>query len=277
MGRQGRPILPDPSIPESVDYIVIESTYGDREHCDTGDVKKQIADVINSTQKKGGNIVVPSFALERSQEILFYLNELLFENAIPHLMVFLDSPMAARITEIFRNHQELFDDEAQQLMIDNRSPFELPGLKVTTTADESKAINHISGTVMIIAGSGMCTGGRIKHHLANNIARKESTIMFVGYQAVGTLGRLLIDKVKKVRILGENYQVKAKIVQINGFSAHADKNEMLNWLMKFKSPPKKVFLVHGESESEQAFSQFIKSRTGWQVAVPAYNDEVVLD
>jgi metallo-beta-lactamase family protein len=123
----------------------------------------------------------------------------------------------------------------------------------------------------------MCTGGRIKHHLANNIARKESTIMFVGYQAVGTLGRMLVDKVKKVRILGENYQVKAKIVQISGFSAHADKNEMLNWLLKFKSPPKKVFLVHGEPESEQAFSQFIKNKTGWQVATPVYGDEVTLD
>jgi metallo-beta-lactamase family protein len=277
MGRPGRPILPDPSIPESVDYIVTESTYGDREHCETGNTKKQIADVINSTQKRGGNIVVPSFALERSQEILFYLNELLFENAIPHLMVFLDSPMAAKITEIFRNHQELFDDEARQLMIDGRSPFELPGLKVTTTADESKAINHISGTVMIIAGSGMCTGGRIKHHLANNISRKESTIMFVGYQAAGTLGRLLVDKVKQVRILGESYQVKAKVVQVRGFSAHADKNEILNWLKKLKTPPKQVFLVHGESESEQAFGKFITEKTGWQVSIPAYEDQVILE
>ena len=139
---------------------------------------------------------------------------------------------------------------------ENRSPFELPGLKVTTTSDESKAINHISGTVMIIAGSGMCTGGRIKHHLANNISRKESTIMFVGYQAVGTLGRQIVDGAKQVRIFGQKYKVKAKVVQINGFSAHADKNEMLAWLKKFKTPPKRIFLVHGEPESEQAFSRF---------------------
>ena len=277
IGRPGRPILPDPSIPQGVDYLVIESTYGDRVHCDTCDVKKQIADVINSTQKRGGNIIVPSFALERSQEILFYLDELLFEDAIPHLMVFLDSPMAARITEIFKHHQELFDEDVRQMVAQDRSPFELPGLKVTTTSDESKAINHISGTVMIIAGSGMCTGGRIKHHLANNISRKESTIMFVGYQAAGTLGRQLVDKAKEVRIFGQKYKVKAKVVQINGFSAHADKNEMLNWLTKFKTPPKQIFLVHGEPESAQAFSSFLTEKTGWKVTIPEYEQEVVLD
>lgn len=277
VGRPGRPILPDPSIPEKVDYLVIESTYGDRDHCDTCDVKKQIADVINATQKKGGNIIVPSFALERSQEILFYMEQLLYEDAIPHLMIFLDSPMAAKITEIFKRHKELFDEQAQQLVRENRSPFDLPGLKVTATSDESKAINHIRGTVMIIAGSGMCTGGRIKHHLANNITRKESTIMFVGYQAAGTLGRLIVDGAKEIRILGQKYKVKAKVVQINGFSAHADRNEMLEWLMKFKTPPKRIFLVHGEPESEQAFKGFLTEKTGWHVSVPEYGQQVILD
>jgi metallo-beta-lactamase family protein len=277
IGRPGRPILPDPSIPEKADYVVIESTYGDREHCEACDVKKQIADVINSTHKRGGNIVVPSFALERSQEILFYINELLHDDAIPHMMVFLDSPMAAKITEIFRNHQELFDEEARKLVKESRSPFELPGLKITTTSDESKAINHIKGTVMIIAGSGMCTGGRIKHHLVNNVTRKESTIMFVGYQAVGTLGRQLVDGAKQVRIFGQKYKVKAKVARINGFSAHADRNEMLNWLMKFKTPPKKLFLVHGEPESAQAFGDFLRDKTNWQIAIPEYEQQVVLD
>jgi metallo-beta-lactamase family protein len=277
LGRPGRPILPDPSIPGKVDYLIIESTYGDRVHCETCDVKKQIADVINSTRDRGGNIVVPAFALERSQEILFYIEELLFENAIPHLMVFLDSPMAGRITEIFKRYQGLFDEETRQLMKQNRSPFNLPGLKVTSTSDESKAINHISGTVMIIAGSGMCTGGRIKHHLVNNISRKESTIMFVGYQAVGTLGRQIVDGVKQVRILGQKYKVKAKVVQINGLSAHADKNEMLAWLKKFKMPPRQIFLVHGEPESEQAFSSFLRQKTGWEVTIPEYEQQIVLD
>ncbi|MGA2322533.1 MAG: MBL fold metallo-hydrolase [Sedimentisphaerales bacterium] len=277
LGRPGRPILPDPSIPGKADYIVIESTYGDRIHCDTCDVKKQMADVINSTKERGGNIVVPSFALERSQEILFYIKELLLEDAIPHLIIFLDSPMAAKITEIFRNHQELFDEETQEMLREHHSPFDLPELKVTATSEESKAINHITGTVMIIAGAGMCTGGRIKHHLVNNISRKESSIMFVGYQAVGTLGRLIVDGAKEVRILGQKYKVKAKVVQINGFSAHADKNEMLNWLKKLKSPPKQIFLVHGEPESAQAFGAFLRAKTGWQVSIPAYEDQVVLD
>ena len=277
LGRPGRPILPDPSVPEKADYIVIESTYGDRIHCDTCDVKKQMADVINATKDSGGNIVVPSFALERSQEILFYIKELLLEDAIPHLIIFLDSPMAAKITEIFRNHQELFDEETQEMLREHHSPFDLAELKVTATSEESKAINHITGTVMIIAGAGMCTGGRIKHHLVNNISRKESTIMFVGYQAIGTLGRLIVDGAKKVRILGEEYKVKAKVVQINGFSAHADKNEMLNWLKKLKSPPKQIFLVHGEPKSAQAFGAFLRAKTGWQVSIPAYEDQVVLD
>ncbi|MGD0551548.1 MAG: MBL fold metallo-hydrolase [Sedimentisphaerales bacterium] len=277
LGRPGRPILPDPSVQEKADYIIIESTYGDREHCDTCDAKKQIADVINATKERGGNIVVPSFALERSQEILFYLKELLLENAIPHLIIFLDSPMAAKITDIFRNHQELFDKETQEMLREHHSPFDLPELKVTTTSEESKAINHITGTVVIIAGSGMCTGGRIKHHLVNNISRKESTIMFVGYQAVGTLGRIIVEGAKKVRILGEEYKVKAKVVQINGISAHADRNDMLNWLKNFKSPPKQIFLVHGEVESAQAFGAFLRDKTGWQVSIPAYEDQVVLD
>ena len=277
LGRPGRPILPDPSIPEKADYLVIESTYGDRIHCETCDVKKQMADVINATKDRGGNIVVPSFALERSQEILFYIKELLLEDAIPHLIIFLDSPMAAKITEIFRNHQELFDEETQEMLREHHSPFDLPELKVTATSEESKAINHITGTVMIIAGAGMCTGGRIKHHLVNNISRKESTIMFVGYQAIGTLGRLIVDGAKDVRILGQRYKVKAKVVQVNGLSAHADKNEMLNWLKKLKSPPKQIFLVHGEPESAKAFGAFLRDKTGWQVSIPAYEDQVVLD
>ena len=277
LGRPDKPILRDPNIPEKVDYVVMESTYGDRDHLDTGDIKQQIADVINSTDKRGGNIVVPSFALERSQEILFYVNELLSEDAIPHLLVFLDSPMAAKITEVFRRHYELFDEEARQLVMNNSSPFEIPSLKITATSGESKAINHIKGTCIIISGSGMCTGGRVKHHLVNNITRQASSIMFVGYQAVGTLGRQIVDKAKEVRIFGQKYKVRAKIRQIHGFSAHADRNEMLDWLMKFKSPPKQIFLVHGESESAQAFGKFITEKTGSKTVVPAYGDEIELN
>ena len=267
----------DPALVDEADYILVESTYGDRVHQGPEDTKKKIAEVINSTRQAGGNIIVPSFALERSQELLYYINELLLEKAIPHLMVFLDSPMAASITKVFQRHSELYDEEMNELLRHNGSPFSFPGLKMIATSDESKAINHIRGTVMVIAGSGMCTGGRIKHHLANGIAKPENTIMFVGYQAVGTLGRQIVDGQKEVRILGQQYRVKAKVVRVNGFSAHADKQELLEWLSGLKRPPRKLFVVHGESESARHFGDFIHEKTGWPVTVPAYQDEITLD
>ncbi|UCC99174.1 MAG: MBL fold metallo-hydrolase [Phycisphaerales bacterium] len=277
VGRPHRPIVRDPALVDEADYILVESTYGDRVHKGPEDTKKMIAEVINATKQAGGNIIVPSFALERSQELLYYINELLLENAIPRLKVFLDSPMAANITKVFQRHRELYDKEMKELLRNNGAPFSFPGLKMTGTSDESKAINHIRGTVMIIAGSGMCTGGRIKHHLVNNIAEPKNTVMFVGYQAVGTLGRRIVNGEKQVRILGREFPVKARIVRINGFSAHADKEELLEWLSGLKKPPRKLFVVHGESESARLFGDFLTEKTGWQVAVPAYQDEVVLD
>ncbi len=277
IGRPDRPIVCDPTVFDEADYVLIESTYGDRVHQGHKDTKKMIGKVINSTKKAGGNIIVPSFALERSQEVLYYINELLLEDVIPHLMVFLDSPMASKITDVFRKHSELFDDEAAEFIEQNESPFNFPGLKMTGTADESKAINHIKGTIVVIAGSGMCTGGRVKHHLVNNITRPESTIMFVGYQAIGTLGRRIVNGEKQVRILGRKYPVKARVVRIHGFSAHADKEELLRWLKGLKNPPKGVFVVHGESESANKFGDYVREKTGWQVTVPAYQNEIVLD
>jgi len=277
IGRPDRPIVCDPTVFDKADYVLIESTYGDRVHKDTEDIKKLIGNVINSTKKAGGNIIVPSFALERSQEVLYYINELLLENTIPRLMVFLDSPMAAKITEVFQHHPELFDEEMAEFVNQHKSPFNLRGLQVVGSSEESKAINHIKGTVMVIAGSGMCTGGRIKHHLVNNITRPQSTIMFVGYQALGTLGRQIVDGARKVRILGQKYKVKAKVVRIHGFSAHADRDELLNWLRELEAAPRGVFVVHGETESAKAFGNYVRKKTGWDVTVPAYEDEVVLD
>jgi len=273
IGRPDRPIVQDPSIVEQADYVLVESTYGDRVHEGPEDTKKLIADVINSTIQAGGNIVVPSFALERSQELLYFINELLLANEIPKLQVFLDSPMASRITKVFKKHRELYDEDMNEFMRRNKSPFEFPGLKMAGTSDESKAINHLRNPVMIIAGS----GGRIKHHLVNNITKPENTIMFVGYQAVGTLGRRLVNGEKKVRILGQQYPVIARIARINGFSAHADKEELFEWLSGLKKPPRKLFIVHGESESANKFGDYIREKTGWEVTVPAYQDEVVLD
>jgi len=277
IGRPDRPIVQDPSIVEQADYVLVESTYGDRVHEGHEDTKKLIAEVINSTKQAGGNIIVPSFALERSQELLYYINELLLKKAIQPLPVFLDSPMASRITKVFQKHRELYDEEMTEFMRHNKSPFEFSGLKMAGTSDESKAINHIRGTIMVIAGSGMCTGGRIKHHLVNNITKSENTIMFVGYQAVGTLGRQIVNGEKEVRILGQEYPVNARIARINGFSAHADKEELFEWLSGLKKPPRKLFVVHGESESANKFGNYIREKTGWDVAVPAYQDEVVLD
>lgn len=277
VGRRDMPIIEDPSEFHQADYVLVESTYGDRVHEKAQDVDDRLADVINSTKQAGGNIVIPSFALERSQDLLYHLNELLLGDRIPHLMIFLDSPMAIRVTEVFKDHPELFDDEMAERVKKHLSPFAFHGLKMTRSTSESKAINHIRGTVIIIAGSGMCTGGRIKHHLVNNITRPECTILFIGYQAVGTLGRYLVGGPEEVRILGKKYPVKAKIVQIGGFSAHADKNELFRWLSGLTKAPKKVFVVHGESDSADHFRDFVSEKTGWDVSVPEYKDEVVLE
>ncbi len=277
IGRPRRPIVHDPALIAEADYILVESTYGDRVHGGPEDTKKMIADVINSTKEAGGNIIVPSFALERAQELLYYINELLLADAIPHLKVFLDSPMAARITRVFQKHRELFDEEMTEFVEHNESPFKFPGLNMVGTSEQSKALNHMKGTIMVIAGSGMCTGGRVKHHLVNNIANPRNTIMFVGYQAAGTLGRRIVDGEKEVRILGQKYRMKARVVRINGFSAHADRDELFKWLGGLEKPPRKVFVVHGESESAQRFGDYINQKTGWQVVVPAYQDEIVLD
>jgi len=277
VGRWDKPMLHDPTIFEEADYILVESTYGDRLHEDQKGIETTLAEIINSTRKHGGNIVIPSFAFERAQEVLYYLNELLLRDRIPHLMVFLDSPMATSITEVFEHYPDLLDEDMVELMRQRKSPFDFAGLKMTRTTDESKVINHISGTVIIIAGSGMCTGGRIKHHLVNNISRPESTILFPGYQAIGTLGRQIVDGAKEVRILGQKYPVKARVAQINGFSAHADRDELFRWLSGLQRPPLHLFVTHGEPDVARYFADFMKEKTGWEVSVPKYQDGVTLD
>lgn len=277
VGGRHKPILPHPTLFEEADYVLVESTYGDRLHENVEDLDNTLADIINTTERAGGNIVIPSFALERAQEVLFHLNRLLLGNRIPHLMIFLDSPMATSITEVFQRHPELFNEETTALMSRQESPFNFPMLKLVSTVEESKAINHVKGTVIIIAGAGMCNGGRIKHHLITNITRTESTILFVGYQAIGTLGRQIVDGAKKVRILGQMYPVRARIIQLNGFSAHADRDELFQWLSALKKPPRHLFIVHGETDAAQNFARFVQERTGWEISVPRYLDEVVLD
>ena len=277
LGTGDRPILNDPTVFEQADYCLVESTYGDRTHESFPDTKEKLADAINTTKEAGGNVVIPSFSVERSQEVLYYLNELLLEDKIPDIMTFLDSPMAIRVTEVFKQHPEMFDDEMIKLLQNHESPFSFDGLKMTKSTKESKAINGIRGTVIIIAGSGMCTGGRVKHHLVNNISRPESTILFVGYQAQGTLGRRILNGEEEVRILGQMYQVKARVIRINGFSAHADREQIYNWLSNIKKPPRKIFVVHGEENASESFAEFLKEKTDWDICVPEYGEQVTLD
>ncbi len=277
VGRRNAPILKDPTTFSKADFVLVESTYGDRLHESSSVVDDHLAEVVNSTLEKGGNIIVPSFALERAQEVLYHLNKLLIDGRVPRIPVFVDSPMAARVTEVFERHPDLYDQEMTRLVTMNRSPFDLPGLKMIHTTDESRAINRVKGAAMIIAGSGMCTGGRIKHHLVVNISRLQSTIMFVGYQAEGTLGRHIVKGAADVRILGQRYPVRARVEQMQGFSAHADRDELLGWLLHLESPPRRVFVSHGEPESCHSFADLLRRRTGWEIAVPAYQDEVILD
>ncbi|MBS3733301.1 MAG: MBL fold metallo-hydrolase [Phycisphaerae bacterium] len=278
VGRPGMPILRDPKPADGdADYVLVESTYGNRTHETPEDIGDRLADVINRTHAAGGNVCIPSFALERAQHLLYALNELLLADRIPHLATFLDSPMAIHITEVFRNHPELFDREMTRLVNANHSPFDLPTLHMTRTVSQSKAINHIKGTVVVIAGSGMCTGGRIKHHLVHNIERPDSTVLFVGYQARGTLGRHILDGAEKVRILGRQWDVRAQIERIHGFSAHADRDELLEWLNGLSRPPRHAFVVHGEPESAADFREHLVERTGWSASVPEYRDTVTLD
>jgi metallo-beta-lactamase family protein len=274
IGRWDRPILMDPATCPPCDYLLIESTYGDRLHEDTGSPQDQLAAVVNETLRRGGNLVVPAFAVERAHEILYFLNELLMKDRIPHLFVFLDSPMATKVIDVFKHHFEILDDDTKKLLRMHKSPFDFPGLTITQTAEQSKSINRIAGTAIIIAGSGMCTGGRIKHHLANNIKRNKSTILFVGYQAVGTLGRQILDGAKEVRIFGNMWPVRAKVEQLRGFSAHADKNDLLRWIGDVK--PKHVFVVHGEPESSAAFRDTLIKERGLSASAPKYGEEAVL-
>ncbi len=277
IGRWNRPMLEDPSLFPRPHYVVVESTYGDRAHPDSHDVTDELAEIVNSTVQAGGHIIVPSFALQRAQEILYYLNMLLMDGRIPEIDVYLDSPMAINITRVFKEYEDLFDKDMRALLDKGLSPFTFPGLKMTQTVEESKALNFLKKPSMIIAGSGMVTGGRIKHHISNNISRPESTIMFIGYQAFGTLGRIIVDGAKSVRIFNRQHLVRARIAQIGGFSAHADRDDLLRWLEGIKVSPKRIFITHGEEKAARNFSEFLKEKTGFETYVPAYGETVNLE
>ncbi len=255
LGNSGRPLLRNPVPPTGADVVVMETTYGDRLHKPFQPSVEELYLTINETFRRGGNVVIPAFALERAQELLYFLREGVEQKRLPPSMqVFLDSPMAISATEVFERHPECYDAATAELFRDGKDPFHLPGLKFTRDASASIAINQISGGAVIMAGSGMCTGGRIRHHLQQNISREECSILFVGYAASATLARQIIDGASEVRIFGEKIPVRARVHTINGFSAHADQEELLAWHRLTGKPPR-TFLAHGEQETMCKFAE----------------------
>lgn len=276
IGQWDKPIVRDPSVFKRADYIIMETTYGNRNHEDMKDVEKLLCNIIDRAIEAGGNVVIPTFAIERAQELMFHFGRLRREKCFPPVLIFLDSPMAVNVTEVFERHPECLDEETLKLFREGNKPFEFPGLKFIRRIDESKAINAIKGSCVIMAGSGMCTGGRVKQHLLRNISRPESTILFVGFQARETLGRQILEGNRRVRILGQELPVMARIEKILGFSAHADRKALFRWLDALESPPRTLFLTHGEKEVPLKLGAEISRDRGWNVEVPEYLQEFEL-
>jgi metallo-beta-lactamase family protein len=273
IGSAGHHFLRPPAPPASADIVVMETTYGDRLHRSFEQSVEELYRAVNSTLSRGGNVVIPTFALERAQELLFFLRQGVDQNRLPpSLAVYLDSPMAISATQIFERHRGDFAPAVAEFFEKGQDPFSLPGLHFTREEADSIAINDVKGGAIIMAGSGMGTGGRIRHHLKHNLPRKEAGIVFVGYAANGTLSRRIIDGAKDVTILGDNVPVRAEITTINGFSAHADQNELLAW-QDHIAGKRMIALVHGEQSSMQAFAQ----RLSGKVLIPKLNDEISLD
>ena len=273
IGNKHQPLLKDPALTKSADYVVMESTYGDRLHsAERPDYVKELAAVLKETFDKGGNVVIPSFAVGRTQELLYFLRKIKVERLVEgfeNFPVYVDSPLAVEATGIFQdNRWECFDEEAMELVKEGINPISFAGLKLAITSDESREINFIDTPKVIISASGMCEAGRIRHHLKHNLWRPECTILFVGYQAVGTLGRSLVEGVDEVRLFGEPIQVRAQIKQLAGLSGHADKNGLIEWIFGFEEKPKKVFIVHGEDSVCTGFAETLKIEYGQRAYAP---------
>jgi metallo-beta-lactamase family protein len=276
LGQWDKPIVRNPAVFTEADYVVMESTYGDRDHEDHDSVESQLEKVVAETVAAGGKLIIPIFAIERAQELIYHLNRLLEARHIPEVPVFLDSPMAADVNEVFRNHRECFDAEAQQMMAAGESFLKFPSLRVLRSVEESKSINDLKGPAVIMSTSGMCTAGRIKHHLAQHIGDPACTILFVGYQSEGTLGRQILDGNPEVRIHGLSRLVRARVAQIQGISGHADRAGLMKWLGYFQRPPRQLFITHGEQQASLAFAEQVRQQLGWNVCVPEYRQTVEL-
>lgn len=271
LGNAGRPLLRPPAVPPAADIVVMETTYGDRLHRSLDASVEELYQAIEDAFARGGNVIIPTFALERAQEILFFLRQGIERNRLnPSMQVFLDSPMAISATEIFERHPECYEPDVAALFKDGRDPFFLPGLHLTRESADSIAINKIRGGALIMAGSGMCTGGRVRHHLRHNLSYAESSLIFVGFAAKGTLARLIIDGAKRVRLFDEEIPVRARVHTINGFSAHADKRELLTWHERIGGVGTTI-LVHGEESAMRAFAERLG---GMRVEMPGLHEEI---
>lgn len=280
LGMKEKALLRDPAVIDSADYVIIESTYGNRLHENLETRTEVLVKIILDTAERGGSVIIPSFAVGRTQEIIYELNKYLEchpdkrsedRKKFMNIPVYIDSPLATKATEIFKQNANVFDDEARRCILDGDNPLEFENLHFTQSVEESKLLNASKEPKIIISASGMCEAGRIKHHLKHNLWRKESSIVFVGYQAEGTLGRKIIDGEKYVKVLGEDIRVNAEIHNVQGFSAHADKNALLDWLGGFEEKPKKVFLVHGEADAKSSFADEIEKTLRLSCIIPEYN------
>jgi len=270
LGQPGRPIVRDPTPIDSADVLVVESTYGNRLHRPLGETIDELVFVIEDTlRRRQGNIIIPAFALGRTQELLHLLLDLCRRGKLPRLQVFVDSPMANKVTEITWQHKEFLDEESRALLSLRRSHPEWMDLRFTRSVEESMALNRIKAGAIIISASGMCDAGRIKHHLRHHLGRPECAIVIIGFQAAGTLGRRLVDGDNRVRLFGEDIAVRASIHTIGGLSAHADQAALLNWLKSFESAPQRNFVVHGEAQTACGFADRIADELGWSVEAPA--------
>ena len=273
VGNTDQPIIKNPVKVDAADYIVIESTYGNRIHAaEKPDYVGDFTEILRETFAKGGNVVVPSFAVGRTQELLYFIREIKEKNLLPEFPgfeVYVDSPLAVQATRVFnKNVQSCFDEDAMELLRKGINPLLFPGLKTSVTSEESKMINFDEKPKVILSASGMCEAGRIRHHLKHNLWRRECTICFVGYQAVGTLGRKLIEGADEVKLFGENVEVNASIKSLKGISGHADMNGLLDWLSGFQAPPQHVFVVHGEDGVTDEFAQTVTQRLGYPAMAP---------
>lgn len=275
IGRKEQPLIKDPSMIEEADYVIMESTYGNRLHKQSKDEKELLLNVIWETYQKGGNLIIPAFAVERTQDLLYHLGILKEARKLPPMEIYIDSPLSTAATTIFQRNHAHFDEETLELMAKAGDPISLSGAKFTKTVEDSKSLNIVSGAI-IISASGMCEAGRIRHHLKYNLWRPESTVLFVGYQPIGTLGRRIVDNEKTVRIFGEEIAVRADIRSIEGYSAHADQEGLLEWVGHFQTPPQDIFVVHGEPNSSNALAEAIRDQFAYHATVPVWHQVVEL-